>query len=144
MNKQEMISKIMSLVQAKDTKPELRVRKLLHTSGIRYRLYDKNIPGKPDISIKKYKLAIFINGCFWHRHDNCKKTRTPKTNIEFWNSKFLRNIERDKNVLLELEQQNWTVFTIWECETEDDLKLYNACSKIICYISNYKTRNTHI
>src|SRR5687767_12852388 len=85
----------MSRIKGKNTKPEIILRSLLHKSGFRFRLHSKNLPGKPDIVFPKHRMAIFVNGCFWHRHENCKYCYTPKSRNEFWNSKFQRTIERD-------------------------------------------------
>ena len=127
----------MSRIRAKNTKPELSVRKFLYDNGIRYRLHNKNIIGKPDISINKYKVTIFVNGCYWHRH-GCKKTTTPKSNTEFWENKFSENVERDKKNYKRLKDQGWSVNIIWECQVNDiDIlqNLVDALKKeIICII----------
>jgi len=123
-------SKLMRLVKSKDTKPEMRVRRGLFALGLRYRLHDNNLPGKPDIVFKKYKIAVFVHGCFWHRHIGCKKNRTPKTNTVFWEKKFAANVSRDKIVLSQYEKLGWTVFVIWECETENELSLRSALLKV--------------
>lgn len=106
----------MSQVKGKDTKPELKVRSWLFKNGYRYRKNDKRLPGKPDVVMPKYRIVIFVHGCFWHRHPGCKNTRTPKSNIEFWETKFSRNVENDKRHVRELEDLGWRVITIWECE----------------------------
>jgi len=106
----------MSQVKGKDTKPELKVRSWLFKNGYRYRKNDKRLPGKPDVVMPKYRVVIFVHGCFWHRHPGCKNTRTPKSNIEFWETKFSRNVENDKRHVRELEDLGWRVITIWECE----------------------------
>ena len=108
----------MSRITAKNTSPELLVRKFLHKNNFRYRLHKKSIPGKPDISNKSKKIAIFVNGCFWHRH-GCKKTATPKSNIKFWEKKFRDNIDRDKRNYNLLKSLNWKVIVIWECEINE-------------------------
>lgn len=106
----------MSRIKGADTKPEEIVRKYLFSKGFRYRKNDKRYPGKPDIVLPKYKTAIFINGCFWHKHEGCKYFKWPKTNAEFWTDKITRNVERDKQNYAELESQGWHVLVIWECE----------------------------
>ena len=106
----------MSQVKGKDTKPELKVRSWLFKNGYRYRKNDKRLPGKPDVVMPKYRVVIFVHGCFWHRHPGCKNTRTPKSNIEFWETKFSRNVENDKRHVRELEDLGWRVITSWECE----------------------------
>ncbi len=113
----------MSNIGNKDTKPELRIRSLLHQMGYRFRLHRKDLPGKPDIVLPKYKTVIFIHGCYWHRH-TCKKGRsTPTSNREFWEEKFSKNIERDKRNLVELKNIGWNIITIWQCELKNMEKI---------------------
>lgn len=112
----------MSKIHSKDTKPELMVRRYLYHLGYRYRKnYDK-LPGHPDIYLKKYNTVIFINGCFWHAHTNCKYFNIPKSNIEFWTSKFERNKARDLEKKDQLEMLGIKVITIWECEIRHDFE----------------------
>ena len=106
----------MSQIKGKNTKPEEMVRKYLFAQGFRYRKNDKNLPGKPDIVLPKYHTCIFVNGCFWHGHENCKYYVIPKSNTSFWTQKISRNIDRDKQVQRELAQMGWHCITIWECE----------------------------
>ncbi|MPN56471.1 Very short patch repair protein [bioreactor metagenome] len=106
----------MSMVRNKNTKPELVVRRFLHKNGFRFRLHRKDLPGHPDIVLPKYRTVIFIHGCFWHRHEGCKRCTTPATNVDFWQRKFTTNIERDKNAREALEKCGWRVIIIWECE----------------------------
>lgn len=108
----------MSRIKGKNTKPEMIVRSALHKSGYRFRLHRKNLPGKPDIILPKYKTVIFIHGCFWHRHQGCKYCYTPKSNVEKWQMKFQDNIERDSKVQSQLKQMGWEVIVIWECEVK--------------------------
>lgn len=110
----EARSRNMRAIRGKDTKPELVVRRMLHRSGFRYRLQAKGLPGKPDLAIKKYKLAIFVQGCFWHWH-GCEFFRVPKTRTEWWTEKLSRNRERDQRDLAALLAQGWRVLWIWEC-----------------------------
>ena len=105
----------MSRISSKDTQPELKLRKYLHSLGYRYRLNEKYLPGKPDIVFKTKKKVIFVHGCFWHRHQNCKFCTTPKTNISFWKEKFKKNIIRDETVYNELSLLGWSYFISWEC-----------------------------
>lgn len=120
--KNEQTSRTMSAIKAKNTKPELLLRKALWQIGIKgYRLHWKKVPGRPDIAFPGKKIAIFVNGCFWHRCQICNPS-SPKTNIEFWQNKFDKNIERDKRKKEELEALDWKVLTIWECEIKKDLK----------------------
>jgi len=113
----------MSRIRGRDTRPERLVRSLLHRLGYRFRLGRKDLPGKPDIVLPKYRAVVFVHGCFWHRHGGCQYAYTPKSRIEFWQQKFERNVQRDKEVKEALERQNWHVLTVWECETMDTEKL---------------------
>ena len=106
----------MSRVKGKDTKPEEIVRKYLFSQGFRYRKNDKRLPGKPDIVLPKYKTFIFVNGCFWHKHEGCKYFVWPKSNSEFWKEKIESNIVRDKKQYEELKNAGWHVIIVWECE----------------------------
>lgn len=109
-------SRNMAAIKSNDTKPEMLVRRYLHGCGFRYGLHNNNLPGKPDIVLRKYKTVIFIHGCFWHGHENCKYYRLPKSNVEFWESKIDANRARDKRVEAELQAKGWRVLIIWECE----------------------------
>lgn len=106
----------MSRIQGKDTKPEEKVRKYLFSQGFRYRKNDKRLPGKPDIVLPKYKTVIFVNGCFWHKHEGCKYFVWPKTNEDFWRAKILANVSRDQKNMKLLSELGWNVIVIWECE----------------------------
>ena len=108
----------MSRIRSKDTIPEKIVRSTLHQMGYRFRLHVKDLPGKPDIVLTKYKTVIFVHGCFWHRHPRCKYAYTPKSRIEFWNKKFKDNIKRFTTVEKELKELDWKVVVIWECEVK--------------------------
>lgn len=120
--KKEITSKIMSKIRAKDTKPELLLRKALWNNGLRgYRLHWKKAPGRPDICFPGKKLAIFVHGCYWHRCPYCKLS-TPKTHKRFWKSKFKRNKERDKRKLRALKKGGWKVITFWECQINKKVK----------------------
>lgn len=119
--KEVAIRHVMQANTSKNTKPELVVRQMLRRLGWPgYRLHWKTSAGRPDIVYPGRKIAIFVNGCFWHRHEGCKKASTPKSNQEFWNAKFERNKARDKRVTEQLESEGWKVVTIWECELEKD------------------------
>lgn len=111
----ESRSQNMAKIRSKDTSPEVWFRKALFSLGYRYRTNSKNIIGHPDIYLAKYKTAIFINGCFWHRHVGCKYSYTPKSRVEFWSRKFESNIERDKKVHSLLQQEGIKVLIVWEC-----------------------------
>ena len=106
----------MSRIRGKDTKPEIRVRKGLHRRGFRFRLQDRRLPGRPDITLPKYGVAIMVNGCFWHGHKGCRYATKPRTNPECWETKIERNRHRDEVTTAHLEALGWTVITVWECE----------------------------
>jgi DNA mismatch endonuclease (patch repair protein) len=105
----------MSRIKGKDTKPEMLVRRFLHANGYRYKLNDKTLPGKPDIVLPKYKTVIFVHGCFWHGHNNCKYASIPKTRTEWWLNKINGNIANGTKKRLLLKKEKWNVITIWEC-----------------------------
>ena len=125
----------MSRIRSKNTQPEMIVRKMLHKNGIRYRLHVKDLPGKPDLSNKKKKFAVFVNGCFWHRHKGCKDFVVPKTRTEWWIEKINKNVERDKNNIKKLKNRKWKIFVVWECELKTEKMehtLFNLYEKITC------------
>ena len=109
----------MSRIRSGNTKPEIAVRRTLHVLGYRFRLHRKDLPGKPDIVLPKYKTVIFVHGCFWHRHENCRYSYNPKSRAKFWQDKFTANIERDKRSAADLKMLGWRQLVIWECETRD-------------------------
>lgn len=111
-------SQMMAGIRGKNTKPELVVRSIAHGLGLRYRLHRNDVPGRPDLLFPKHRTAVFVHGCFWHRHD-CGLAAVPKTRTEFWLTKFATNVERDRRHRAELEVQGWRVLEIWECETRD-------------------------
>lgn len=112
----------MSCVKSKNTKPEIWVRKYLFACGFRYRINVKKLPGTPDIVLPKYKTAIFVNGCFWHGHKNCRYFVIPKTRTEWWLDKINRNIDRDQANILALKKLGWRVITIWECQLKPAIR----------------------
>jgi DNA mismatch endonuclease (patch repair protein) len=116
---------MMSGIRGKNTGPELAVRKAAHALGYRFRLHRKDLPGSPDLVFPRKNTVVFVHGCYWHRHEGCRYCYTPKSNIEFWATKFKNNIARDKRVREELEHLGWRVVTRWECETTDvdDLRI---------------------
>ncbi len=117
----ETTSRLMSKNKSKNTKPELILRKEMWRNGVRgYRLHWKKAPGKPDIAFPGRRIAIFVNGCFWHRCPNCEP-QMPKSNVEFWKNKFEKNVERDKKKLEQLAEKGWQTITIWECQIKDDV-----------------------
>ena len=127
----EKRSEMMSHIKGKNTKPEIAVRKMIYKMGYRYRLHRKDLPGKPDIVFGPMNLALFVNGCFWHRHVNCKYAYNPKTRKNFWNKKFTDTIKRDIKNRIELEKLGWESAVIWECETLDQDVLKDRILNII-------------
>lgn len=119
----ERRSWVMSQVKSSGTTAELAVRSILHKLGYRFRLYDKSLPGTPDIVLKKHKAVVMVNGCFWHGHSKCKKHRIPTSNREYWTEKIQRNVSRDKKNCRELGKLGWDVITVWECELANRDKL---------------------
>jgi len=111
----EIRSKNMAAIKGRNTKPEMIVRKFLHANGYRYKLHDKSLPGKPDIVLPKYRTVIFINGCFWHGHKNCKYFVVPKTRTDWWMNKINGNIDNDTKATKALRKDAWKIITIWEC-----------------------------
>lgn len=121
----------MSRVSDKNTKPELKVRSLLHNLGYRFRLHRSDLPGKPDITLPKYKKVIFVHGCFWHGHKSCKRSKRPTTNKFFWNKKLDGNIKRDKRYSIELREMGWKMLIVWECETKNSEKLLHNLERFL-------------
>jgi DNA mismatch endonuclease (patch repair protein) len=108
----------MSRIRSRDTLPELALRRALHRLGLRFRVNVKALPGKPDIVFARYRTVVFVHGCFWHRHSGCKVASNPRSNIEFWQSKFARNVSRDRSVRRELSAAGWRVIVVWECQLQ--------------------------
>ena len=111
----------MSRIRGKDTRPEILLRKALFSRGMRYRLHRRDLPGTPDIVFAGPRTTIFVNGCFWHRHEGCNLTTTPTTRPEFWQEKFDRTVERDRRNISALSDAGWSVIVVWQCEIEKDL-----------------------
>ena len=116
-------SKTMRAVPQKDSKPEIVVRRALHGLGFRFRLHRADLPGTPDIVLPARQVAIFVHGCFWHRHSGCRLASSPRTRADFWQSKFDRNVKRDAAATLALEALRWRVLIVWECETRDTARM---------------------
>ena len=116
----EKRSHIMSMIRSKDTKPEILVRRYLFHAGFRFRVNVRKLPGTPDIVLRKYKTAIFINGCFWHGHEGCPEFRPPRTRTEWWEQKLRRNKERDERVRAQLTEMGWHTMVVWECQLKPD------------------------
>lgn len=130
----------MRRIRSVNTKPEHLVRSLLHGMGLRFRLHgkvskkyvpNKLLPGKPDIVLVKYKTVIFVHGCFWHKHDGCKRSNIPKSNTDYWRKKLERNVQRDKENEQKLHELDWRVIKIWECELKDMNKLKKKIESIL-------------
>jgi len=138
----EQRSKNMSAIRSKNTKPEVYFRKLLFSRGYRYRIAEKNIPGHPDIFLRKYNTAIFIHGCFWHRHSGCKYAYMPKSRVEFWQKKFDANIKRDNIVKAELQTLKVKNLLIWECTIKTMMKNPEECIKILDIVDKFLQNDT--
>ena len=134
----------MAAIKGKDTKPEMTVRRYLFSRGLRYRVNVKKLPGSPDIVLKKYGVAVFIDGCFWHGHKDCKYYKLPSTNMDFWKAKISRNIARDYVNNVDLELAGWRVIRIWECEIKTksrrDEYLPKLYAQIISHQPTYKPK----
>lgn len=126
----------MSRIRSSNTSPELALRRALHALGFRFRLHRKDLPGKPDIVLPRYRAAVFVHGCFWHRHAGCKIATTPKSNTGFWVEKFDRNVARDNRSRILLEAQGWTVIIAWECELGSGRKSSETALRIAAEISD--------
>lgn len=118
---QETRSRIMSKVKSEDTKPEMKVRSLIHKAGFRFRLHQRNLPGNPDLVLPKYRIAVFVHGCFWHGHE-CSRFRWPKSNSLYWRNKIERNRKRDLDVKNRLQELGWIPYVIWTCDLEEGTK----------------------
>lgn len=119
---QKTRSRLMGRIRSKNTKPEMMVRRFLHAKGLRYKLHVATLPGKPDLAFPSRKIAVFVNGCFWHGHDGCPKAALPKTSIDFWKEKIMKNRIRDASNYEKISDLGWLAVVIWECEL-DKLRL---------------------
>ncbi|WP_232462514.1 very short patch repair endonuclease [Bordetella genomosp. 9] len=133
----------MRAVKAKDTGPELVVRRLLHRAGLRYRLHDARLPGRPDLVFPSRRIVLFVHGCFWHQHSNCPAAARPKSNSEYWDRKLDDNIARDVRHRAALEAKGWTVLVIWECETLVASRLDALKEKVLRINPRHKAEGTH-
>ncbi len=124
-------SRMMSGIRGRDTTPELLVRRYLHAAGLRFRLGGHRLPGRPDIVFPSRRIAVFVHGCFWHRHQGCRYATTPSTQPAFWSSKFTANVARDAQALRNLDTMGWTSLVIWECETRSARPLDELAWKIL-------------
>jgi DNA mismatch endonuclease (patch repair protein) len=133
----------MALVRSRDTKVEMRVRKFLHATGLRYRLHDRRLPGAPDLVFSSRRTLVFVHGCFWHRHPGCAAARMPKSREEFWRAKLEGNVLRDARQQVELEKLGWVVLVIWECETRNSHLLSALADRIrLQHLRKPSTRST--
>jgi DNA mismatch endonuclease (patch repair protein) len=121
----------MGQIKGRNTAPEVAVRSMLHRAGYRFRLHRKDLPGTPDIVLPSRKTVIFVHGCFWHRHQGCKQCYTPKSNVDFWLTKFAGNIERDQKNAAMLRKAGWRVVVVWECEVEHPRNLHKQLWKLL-------------
>jgi DNA mismatch endonuclease (patch repair protein) len=110
----------MSRIRGRDTRPEIQLRSMLHRAGYRFRLHARDLPGRPDIVLPRFRTVIFVNGCFWHRHPGCRDATTPSTRPEFWKAKFDGNVERDARSQSALKASGWHVLVVWECELKSE------------------------
>ena len=129
-------SRMMANIKGKNTKPELIVRSLLHRQGFRFRIHARTLPGTPDIVLKKHKAVIFVHGCYWHRHENCKLTSIPKQNSQFWITKFNANLSRDCEVYFKLKKYGWRTAIIWECAIRDKANLPNYIRTLAAWLKS--------
>ena len=111
-------SELMTAIRTRNTVPELAVRRIAHRMGLRFRLHRKDLPGRPDLVFPKHRLAVFVHGCFWHRHEGCRLASTPKTRTRFWTEKFAANVDRDARQEAALRKLGWRVLVVWQCETK--------------------------
>lgn len=124
-------SRMMSRIRGRNTKPELAVRSYLHAAGLRFRLHDKRLPGRPDIVLPRFRTVVLVHGCFWHRHPRCPYATTPTSRPEFWLHKFDRNVRRDANDVRALRSAGWNALTIWECQVRDTSALDELFWRIV-------------
>ncbi|WP_065335019.1 very short patch repair endonuclease [Tritonibacter mobilis] len=129
-------SQMMSNIRGKDTKPELALRRALHARGFRFRLHVKDVPGRPDIVFPKYRAAVFVHGCFWHRHAGCRYATVPKTRPEFWKTKFAANVSRDAAVHDKLTRKGWRVATVWECVLRNPKALTQTAEMVATWLKS--------
>lgn len=128
-------SRMMSGIRSRDTQPEIKLRRALHTAGLRYRLHVSDMPGRPDIVLPKYSAVILVHGCFWHRHRECRLAYTPKTRLEFWRAKFAANEARDARTVGRLKASGWRVLIVWECKLRSGGHV-NAAREAIRWINS--------
>jgi len=135
-------SRMMRGIKGVNTAPEMRVRRQMHAAGLRYRLHQKDLPGRPDLVFPSLQTVVFVHGCFWHQHPGCRYASTPATNTEFWASKLRGNVDRDRRTINALEADGWTVSIIWECSSDRDLEALTAA--IAQRAEARRTRVSHV
>jgi DNA mismatch endonuclease, patch repair protein len=124
-------SRMMSGIRNRNTRPEVMVRKFLHKEGLRFRIHVSDLPGRPDIVLPKYRAALFVHGCFWHRHKNCKFCYMPKSRRAFWENKFRLNVERDRRNVQQIRKAGWRAFIVWGCEAANQERLERLVEGIV-------------
>ena len=136
-------SEMMARIRNRDTTPELTVRRIAHRMGLRFRLHRTDLPGRPDLVFPKHRLAVFVHGCFWHRHEGCRHASTPKSRITFWTEKFAANVERDARQEAALRALGWRVLVIWQCETRDEAAVERKLAELVrCDRATSERRST--
>jgi DNA mismatch endonuclease (patch repair protein) len=136
----EVRSRMMASIRGRNTQPERQVRRMLHRLGFRFRLHSKDLPGKPDVVLPKYDLAIFVHGCFWHRHENCRFAVMPKTNPVFWSQKLNGNVHRDEAAIDQLHKLGWRTLIIWECALKSEGHLMELPTRLARLIPSKQRR----
>jgi DNA mismatch endonuclease, patch repair protein len=134
----------MARVRQEHTAPELAVRRAAHALGYRFRLHRKNLPGTPDLVFPKHKIALQVQGCFWHRHQDCPRCTWPKTRADFWSAKFEANVARDRRNATELKKLGWKVAVIWECETIESKNLLAVVRRVLTVLDGKGHRQRHV
>ena len=124
-------SELMARIRGQDTVPELTVRRIAHRMGLRFRLHRRDLPGRPDLVLPKHRLAVFVHGCFWHRHKGCRYASTPKSRIVFWTEKFASNVDRDARQEAALRMLGWRVLVLWECEVKDEVAVERRLAVLV-------------
>ncbi|WP_309761248.1 very short patch repair endonuclease [Agrobacterium pusense] len=135
-------SLMMAKVRDRNTQPEIKVRRIAHALGLRFRLHRKELAGSPDLVFPKYRVAIFVHGCFWHQHPGCSRATMPKSRTDFWSQKLARNVERDRRAISDLESRGWQVEVIWECETKKSNLLEERIRRIFSLKDIFSARRS--
>lgn len=132
----EARSRHMAKIRGSDTKPEIDFRRALHSAGFRYRLHDPHLPGRPDVILKKYRAAVFVHGCFWHRHARCRLAYQPRSRVRFWTDKFDSNRRRDRRQVRALRNQGWRVLVVWECVLRADTERQRSMKEVVAWLKS--------